>query len=506
MGQNKGNIFKAFKTDKEFDHFSKQTQNSNQFNIVKGNLNKLRLRPQIQNEHCESSREAMDVVDSATVVGQMFRASQDNINGISLTLESAATFASIDAITSGAGEKKAGTMEYTSDVALQAEYIKTGVVEAVRSVFTDDVGVTQDGSFACKMPMDTLADEWRVSLISTDLTGVTFSIKFAQTRAFAQAKMYFFIGDGTNTKSFPLSIATINVWQTFTITEISMVVESTDDTANAPNMAAITKMGFRVDDRDLNEFGYADSITYQEEPGSIDIELWNMGASLPASNGSVDYTTKTQYTELGDRGIGDGVVSSIRLRLIGGKRNYHIDELIAGVALEIPSNTILTIGNYYALVLKYVDTNVTVYGANTTFSIDYYTNGYAWKAEVADNLIDIIVGAAGAGAYSDLEFQIFSTQDIYIVNSSLFSDVAPGNDANASVFIEDQNMKVTDIIASSQKGGLGRITVAFDTMLRPIFMKKGGKIETYYNDDPTDSVSVILFTMDYLFIPPTIYG
>ncbi len=488
-------------------NYTKQSEDSENYNIVKGNLNKLRIRPRIQNEHVESSRETMDTVDSSTVVGQVFKASQDNINGISLTLESAAIFASMDAITvnTGSSEQKAGTMEYSSDAELQEEWIKGGAVEAVRSAFTDDIGITQDGSYACKMPMTTLGDEWRVTLTSTDLTGVTFKVKYANTKEFNKSKMYFFIGDGTNTKSFPLSISDKNIWQTFSILETSMTVTGNDDTVTTPNMAAITKMGFRVDDKENNHFAYADSITYQALPGSIDIELWNMGSSLPANNGTVDYTTGTQYTELGDRGILGGVSSSIRVTLQGGKRQYHINNFVAGVALEIPANTILTSGNYYALVLKYVDTDVTVYGPDTTFSINYYESGYAWKAETGDSLIDVIPGAAGSGAYSDLMFQIFSTQDIYIVNLELLFDESPGTGMHVSFFVEDDNMKITDVIDSAALGGFDKVLI-YDTALRPVFLIKGGKLEAYYDDDSTDSVGVALFELTYLYIPPTVNG
>lgn len=482
------------------DAHSKMTETGDDFVIVKGNVNKLRLRPQIVNEHQESSREALATVDSSTVVGQVFKASEDNINSLSLTLESAATFASMDAITTGAGEKKAGTMEYSADAALQAEYIKSGSVEATRSAFTDDVAVTQDGSYACKFTGATAADEWRVALTSTDLSGVTFRLKFSQTHTFTLLKVYFFVGDGTNTKSFPLSVLTSNVWQTFSIPEDIMTVESTDDTATTPNMAAITRMGFRIDDSHPASFGYADSIAYQAKGGSVDLELWDFGTSLPASDKSVDYTTKDQYTELGDRGIGGGVASSIRVPLVGGKQLYHVHGFIAGVASEIPGNTLLTVGNYYSVVIKYVDTDVTVFGADTTFSTSYYNNGYAWDADTGDaDEIEIISGAAGAGAYSDLMFKVFSVQEVWITGTELKLDAAAGSNAQFQIFVEDSGMKVTDIIAGHEsKFGTEHVK---DLSLRPILMESGAKMECYYNDDPTDSVLEVAFKMTYFYAP-----
>ncbi len=485
--------------------FTKIMQISHTYTIVKGNKNELKLRPEILNEHAEPSGEAMDVVDATTVVGQVFKASQDNINSINLTLQSAATFASLDAITAGGGENKAGTMEYGSDGALQAEYIKGGAAEAVRSAYTDDVGVTQDGSYACKMPMDTVTDEWRVTLTSTDLTGATFSLKYANTKGGNKAEMYFFVGDGTNTKSFPLSILSEKVWQTFTFLEEDMAVEATDDTATTPDMSAITKMGFRVDDADAGEFAYADSITYQAEGGSVIAELWDMGATLPASNGTLDYTTKDQYTELGDRGIG-GVKSSVEIPLIGGKREYHLHDYVAGVALEDPANTPLTVDNYYAIVLKYVDTDVTVYGTDTTKGISYYTNGYAWKAETGDNLIDKIQGAAGSGVYSDLKFEIFSTQDVYVEEIELEADSPPNGNATVKVYIEDENRAIASMITTEQRGGFVERELSWDRKATPLLLPKGGKLEAYFNDGATDDVAKAKMTMCYYYEPSTPNG
>ena len=494
-------------TKAKTEKYSKYTSNSDNFTISPGALNKLRLRPQIQNEHCESSREDMGDVTATVSMGQFFKASVDNINGISLTAQSHETFASMDAITAGAGENKAGTMEYSSDVALQAEYIKSGSVDAVRSAFTDESSVAQDGNWACKIPLDTLGDKWTVTLTSTDLEGVTFSLKFAQTEEYSRAKTYFFIGDGTNTKSFPLIVADDDLWNTFVFTESSMSVTANDDTVTTPTMTAITKMGFRIDDKNPSTFGYADSITYQAEGGSFDLELWDFGTTLPTGDGTEDYTSVgTQYDELGDRGIGGVVLSSINVNLLGGKRKYHIDDFIAGVALEDPDNTLLTVGNYYAIVIKYVDTNVSIFGPNTAFETDYYANGYAWSAEVADDLIDKIDGAVGSGAYSDLMFQIFSTQDVYVVDTGMFASTAPGINSDVAIFAEDSQMGIVDIPASLQKGGFGRTEFLMDLSSRPIFLEEGGKWEAYYSDDPSDNVANILFSVGYYFIPPTVNG
>jgi len=480
--------------------FTKQSQVSDNFPIIKGNLNKLRLRSQIQNEHCESSREAQATVGAAQLVGQIFRASNVDINGLSLTLESATAFASFDAIAAGVGEHKLGTMEYSGDVAMQTEYVKSGADEMIRSTFTDDDGVTQDGSWAGKIDMSgVVGDEWRGTTNSTDLTAVIFSLKFASTRNFNDIKLYFFVGDGTNTKSFPLTNLAEDLWQTITFSESGMNVEATDDTVTTPNMAAITKMGFRIVNRRHSEFAYVDSITYQAEPGHVNLELWDMGVALP-TGGVTALDDGTQYTEIGDRGIGGVVVSQLSLSLLGGKRKYHVDGFIAGVAREIPANTLLTVDNYYAIVIRYVDTDVTVYGPNTSYAVNYYTNGFSFTTP------DDATAITKLGTYNDCSFQVFSTQQIYLIRANLFTQVAPAVNADVIVFIEDSNMSITDIPITNQKGGQGRIQVNIDLTLHPPVMDVGGKFEAYYNDDPMDDVSNILFTMDYLYVPPTVHG
>jgi len=420
----------------------------------------------------------------------------------------------MDAITSGAGENKAGTMEYSSDVALQAEYIKSGAVEAVRSAFTDSVGTTQSGSWALKVPCDTLADKWTATLTSTDLTGVTFSLAYANTKDWAKCKVYFFIGDGTNTKSFPLSINTKNVWQTFPILETAMTVTANDLTANTPDMTAITKMGFRIDDIDAGEFAYIDSITYQAPAGSISLKLWDCGSSLPTADGASFNLTNnaTQITEIGDWGIDGAVVSTRTVQLLGGKRLYHVDDFAAGVALEHPNNDLLTIGNYYAITLHYVDTDVTVYGPDTTFSTDYYENGYAFYTANEGTNITKVPGAAGAGAYSDMMFGIISTQPVYILGYHLHfittsGTLGPqGRDAGWVTIVEDSSMafQYLNTIHGGHPITGGDYTESFE--IKPVFMDIGGKFEVYYSDDPSDDIEEIELEIFYSYIPPTING
>ena len=467
--------------------------------IAKGSINHLRSRPRVLNAYAESAREDMYVVDATHVVGQMFKAEQDNINSILLTLESAAVFASMDAITvdTGNSEQKGGTQEYSSDAEMQEEWIET-TTNPVRSTFTDDIGATPDGTYALQMNLaDAIDAEWRLQVTDpTDLTGVTFSLKYAQNRPFNQAKMFFFISDGVNGKSILLGTVSENIWQTFSFSETAMTIDASDDGGAAVDMTQISAIGFRIDDSQGASLAYADTITYQAEPGSFDLELWDFGSSIPANNGTIDYTASSpgQYTEIGDRGISNGVASSINTTLLGGKRQYFLDDFIAGTALEIPTNTLLTVGNYYAILIKYVDTDITVYGPDTTFTNDYYTDGYAWQADTGDNLIDLILGDAGSGAYSDLQFSVFSTANAYVTGYHLhFLDVAGdltinGSDASWISNAEGPNMEIDSM--PDIHGG-HPVTDFLRTFNKPVLLRKGGKFEINYDDDPQDSVTSV---------------
>jgi len=112
--------------------YSKQTANGDTWLLQKGQLNKLRLRPQIMNEHAESSRNIQGTVTSTNIVGQIFKASQDNINGINLTLESAAG-ADFDDFESYADD--AAVIYSFSDISLSSSSVLGSMSSSIISVF-----------------------------------------------------------------------------------------------------------------------------------------------------------------------------------------------------------------------------------------------------------------------------------------------------------------------------------------------------------------------------------
>jgi len=448
--------------------FSKITENAVKFSVAKGQLNKFNLYPRINNEHCESSRKVQGVVSAANIVGQIFKASKDNITAISLTMESAAAIA-LDNFES-----------YADSAALQAVWVESG------NAATLETTIVKGGTKAMALPLDTAGDEWVNTIVSADFTDYTGSFDFYMDNALGTVEV--FIGDGTNTKTFIFPAHTPNEWVHLEIDENAMV----EDQAGITDTTAIIEIGYRVTSKRIGATCYIDNLEATPSPGSVEVKLWNMGATLPVSTtNSID--DGTQYTKI------NGDASSVILQLRGGKRLYHLhSSFTAGTSKNIPTNELLIPGNYYIIELKYVDTNVSVYGPDTSFATDYYVNGYAFTAP------DEATAITAIGTYSDIMFTIQSMQDIYILHIDWKFDAAPNGSSDLFVFLEDTNMSITDVITDHEEKP--DQTESEDVSIRPMFMEDGGKCEFYYNDDFTDSVSTMTCKMTYLFEPPTVNG
>ena len=456
------------------DTFTKDTANEEKWFIQKGSTNYLRVRPAIFNEHAESSRSIKAIVNSTTSVGQIFRASEDNINGIYLTLETngVTTFDNFET--------------YNTGVELNNVWIdQLGYVPAVletSKVYEGDKSMKLDGGYS--------GGEWIKTITPTDYTGKIGTFQAFFTKQYSTLKFEVFIGDGTNTKSAAIAHNAINTWIEFQIDESAM----SEDGAGTTDTTAITQVGFRVVQTDWNDFMYVDNIEVGAVGGEVGIELWDMGSTMPI-NGTTTLLDGTQYHQIGDI-TRTTPVSQLELDLIGGKRLYHIHEFVAGVAQEIFWNEILNKDNYYAIVLNYIDTEVDVYG--TTGFSDYYNSGYSFT--VQGNSTPFIQ----TGAMDDLMFTIFSTQDVYVTESRAYANALPGEDANFMSSVEDNNMITNDIIAvhGVYVPQFGEI----DFTDRPKFLPKGGKFNLDYNDDPTDNVETIVFGIKYVYEPPDIWG
>jgi hypothetical protein len=454
--------------------FTLQTSNAVERPIQKGQLNKIRVRPAVINEQAESSKEIQGVIDATTIVGQIFKASQDNINGILLTLESAE------------GEALDNFESYADSSALQAVWVKGGTNEALL-----EETIVESGTKSMELPGTVLNDDWVDTIVSKDYTDYTFEFDFRQTNLNFQLKYEFTLSDGTDTLSILIVPGVTNEWQHFEIDINAMTDDATTD------KAAITKIGFRVIDIHPAGIGYVDNLIATPPPGSIGLKLWDMGDTIPVTAvTSID--DGAQYDELGDRGLNGGnVVSEVILPLIGGKRLYSIKNFVAGTALEIPSNTLLIPDNYYIITLNYVDTDVSVFGPDSSFSIQYYNNGYAFT--VADEATAI----TAVGEFNDLMFGIFSTQDVFVNTLLKFYDASPNGLASESVFIEDKNMVITGMILNDVQAQQLQ-EIEFKDRVFP--MPKGSKFEIYYNDDFTDSVSKNTLLIGYIYEPLAVNG
>ncbi len=459
--------------------YSEMAASGETFLAQKGVLNNFRVRPQILNEHVESSRTSQGVVTSSNIVGQFFKASQNNINGLNLTLESAVQ-ESFDDFES-----------YDDSAALQVQWEATNADEKASL----EESIVYEGTKSMKLPGDAdVDDEWSRDFVAADFTGYTGQFHMYASKKYRDASLRVFVKDSSaNTSSSTIVQTQTNEWQSYVVDINSL----TADDATPADLTDIVRIGFRLENEKRDAVFYIDEMISVPGPGFVDIKLWNMGASLPADGSAID--DGTQYTKLGDLGITGIQAAAVRLELLGGKRMYHIDQFVAGTSLEIPTNEVLTVGNYYAITVNYVDTDVTVYGTNPAFSTSYYTNGYAFTAASESAAL------SKTGEYNDIQFMVFSTQDVYLVDFGFVLDETPGGDASVSIYAEDSSMSiqtviVSNVIASKATG------IDFVVKQRPAFMEKGSKFEANYNDDYSDSVTRATLGIRYAFIPPIVNG
>ncbi len=451
--------------------YTKQTANGDTFILQAGQLNHLRLRPQIMNEHAESSRVIQGEVNATSIVGQIFQASHDNINGLNLTFASAAgvVFDTFET--------------YANDAALQGVWIATDE-EAVL-----DTGVVYSGTQAMKLDADnTVNEEWAKSTgVATDFTGYNGEFYMYSNKEWKDAKLKVFIEDSSgNTSSRDIVQSDKDVWTKISVPTSSLVGDGTP-----ADVTDVVKIGFRVSKEKRDAYFIIDDLISVPGSGSVQVKLWNMGDTLPTT-GVTKLTDGTQYTKLGDAGITGLQEAHVNVDLLGGKRMYHIDGFVAGVAREIPTNELLTVGNYYAITIHYVDTDVNVYGPNHAWD-DYYESGFGFTTTAEG------VAITAMGASKDIQFIVFSTQEVYVYEITVITDGTPNGNSETTVYVEDENMKRTDVLVS----GIKAVPAITTQLNRPFFMSKGSKFEQEYNDDITDDVSSVNLVMQYYFIPIT---
>lgn len=457
------------------NEYNAQSSNGKSLFVTKGTMNKLLLRPQLLNAHTPYDSDVQSTVTSTNIVGQIFKAEKDNINGITLSLGNAQTETVID------------NFEYVDDAALRAVWSYTG--DAPESD-TTPVSPNNGSTRSFEIDLDSAGDEYFKTITSTNFTGAIFELDFWQNVSFANAKVSLYIGDGTNTKSIQIAFQSTSTWETIELMESAM----SEDGAGTTNSAAITKIGFRIDDASNGDEANIDNFHYHSGAGGVLLKLWDMGSSLPTS-GVTALSDGTQYTTIGDQGVNGDLVTEVELNLRGVKSFYQINEFMAGTAKERSDNSPLTVGNYYAITLHYVDTDVYVYGPDSTLG-DFYSDGYAFTAPNTSTAITKI------GTNNDLKFNIFSTDDVYLIGTQIHifnrtrDDAKPGDTATYLQGVISVNNEISDyIVTPIQAYNNG------DRSLnnRPIIVEDGGKIAMYYQDDPSDDAYKIIFNLLYLY-------
>ena len=450
--------------------FTKMTENALRTTITKGQLNKIKMFPQILNEHVESSREIQGTVTASNIVGQIFKASKDNITSLGLTLESAA------------GVVVDNFESYVADANLQAAWVASADLAVLDTVFVTE------GTQSMALPDDTLGGTWTKTVTSTDYTGYVFSLDSNFTKAHNRLKVSLFIGDGTNTKSIDLTFVASGQTYHFDINEAAMA----DDQAGVTDITAITKIGFIITDSDVGEFAYIDNFIATPPGGSVDLKLWDMGTELPVA-GVATIVSGTQYTQIGDTGA-----AVHNEALVGGKRLYNIHDFHCGRDKAVPTNEVLNVDHYYLLTINYVDTNVSVFGPNTGFSYNYYTNGYAITAP------DEATAITQVGPFSDLQFMIFSTQEVYVTEVEWKFNAQPGENSDIAVYLEDLTMSITDVVVNHEESP-SQVSEE-NVSARPMLLVDGGKVEFYYGDDFTDSTTKVTTEVKFFFDPNGTHG
>jgi hypothetical protein len=343
------------------------------------------------------------------------------------------------------------------------------------------------------MQTNSSLDNWILTVASTDATGYVFSFDWTQSDVFTNQQLSFFISDGVNTKSTLIVTNGPLIWKTFNIAEGNMI----EDGAGVTDVTAITEIGFSVTLRQQNEFAYADNLSFQVSPGSIDLKLYDMGDTLP-KNGTAKLSDGTQYTTIGDLGISGLQQSFNRVSLKSGTRLYHCDGFIAGTAKEIPGNVTLTKNNYYALTINYVDTDTNVFGSDPSFNINFYENGYGFNA--ADENTAIL----SPSDYSDIMFIIFSAIDAHVFKASFRFNSEPGDSSELTMYNEDINMKMESVFISHEHSPKQEEVI--DSSNSPALITDGGKFELYYSDDPSDSVTEVIMEIEIVYVDPVKNG
>ena len=457
--------------------------------LKKGQFNIVEMRPEIINEQNSSDRSIQSVINSTTIVGQSFKASNDNINGISLVMEPAE-----------AGVSHENFESYADSAALRLVWPQIGPgpdADLEQVIVSPNFGSTK----SMKLTLDNVLNDWANTGTAIDVSNSVIAIDWLQTDEYARLKTELYMSDGVNTVSADIVSSVVNVWETFIWDSIDFQPELSNQ--GPIDLANIITFGFRVLESRQNRFGYADNMILLTQPGSIIAKLWDFGTN-PPEGGTDSIDSGTQYTTLGDPGIGEGtLVSQVSIPIQSDKALYFVNDFIAGPAFELDSNEPLTPNNYYVITLNYVDTDINVYGTDPAEAEDRYINGFAFTSPDESSPITAV------GPFNDIFFNIFSVDDI-LLESGLFAarsadEIAtnPGDESIFSLYVIDRNFKIVSWIAKHENL---KSIIDLVSSFRVVSMEKGGKVAFVLNDDAGDNVSSVSIKYSYFFKSPTVNG
>jgi len=219
--------------------YTKQTASGETFFIQKGQLNNVRLRPQVMNEQCESSRQIQAVVTATNTVNQVFKASQDNINGLNLTMESAA------------GTEFDDFESYANSAALQAVWVSTNAVLATLS--TTRVHTGTNSMYLDLSDSTPIGTQWMRTFSTVDFTGFTGEFWMYSRKEYKDVKLKVVIEDGSANQS-KADIITADKEQYF---KHNFNIASLVGTADVSD---VVKIGFEVADTRNDGEIYIDDI------------------------------------------------------------------------------------------------------------------------------------------------------------------------------------------------------------------------------------------------------
>lgn len=288
--------------------------------------------------HLTVSNDVIGTVDGSTpLVGQVFKASADNVQEIALKLSASAP--------------NPATLEdfesYANDAAIQAAWVSS---DATYTQVSLDTGVFYAGSKAMKIRLDknprALNDKvTRTFSTNQNWSGLnTLNLAFRQEDTGKIQLRYRIIDENGHSISVLIPmVATDNTWKTYSFS----LDNFTQDGGTYPNLAAVRKHEFEIV---LNNNGgwknvWIDHLVLEQDAGTLSLKLYDFGSNAePASLSSGTPVT-----------FDDGSTAKTVEGILNNPTTIRID-----AEKGLFGNTKLTIGNYYAIVL----TDLAVSGAS----------------------------------------------------------------------------------------------------------------------------------------------